>query len=65
MLGHKIVGNHFAGHKSLGHSGVGHKVQPHSKTPATMKLQKEPEINNTFNNQNTQKQPIKNFIRKF
>ena len=65
MIGHKFVGNHFVGHKSLGLGGVGHKMQPHSKSPATLQLQKQPDIHNTFNNQNTQKEPIKNFVRKF
>lgn len=65
MLGHKHVGNHFVGHKSLAHGGLGTKTQPHSKLPATLQLQKQPDIINTFNNQHTQKEPIKNFIRKF
>ena len=65
MLGHKFVGNHFVGHKSLAHGGVGHKFQPHSKSPAVLQLHKEPDIHNTFNNQNTHKEPIKNYIRKF
>jgi hypothetical protein len=65
MLGHKSVGNHFVGQKSLGRGGLGNKTQPQSKLPATLQLNKEPDIHNTFNNQNTHKEPIKNFIRKF
>jgi dihydroorotate dehydrogenase len=65
MHGHKIVGNHSVGHKSIALHGVGNKFQPQSKTPSTFKLHKEPEIVNTYNNQNTHKQPIKNFIKKF
>ena len=65
MLGHKSIGGHFVGHKSLALGGIGHKMQPHSKLPATLQLHKEPDIHNTFNNKNTQKEPIKNFVRKF
>ena len=65
MLGHKSIGGHFVGHKSVGVSAVGHKSQPHSKSPATLQLQKEPDIHNTFNNKMVQREPIKNFIRKF
>jgi len=65
MIGHKSVGTHSVGHKSLAHGTLGHKFQPYSKSPATMQLHKDPDIHNTFNNKNTQKEPIKNFVRKF
>jgi hypothetical protein len=65
MIGHKSVGGHFMGHKSLALGGLGHKMQPHSKLPATLQLNKQPDIQNTFNNKNVQKDPIKNFVRKF
>lgn len=65
MIGHKSIGSHSIGHKALAHGGVGHKIQPHSKSIGVMKVEKEPEIHNTFNSSKTQQQPIKNYIRKF